>query len=233
MTSRSLSFRTLAARATGLTLAASIFLSVATPREASAQVGAAPVRQKDWKNVTGAAVLIGGATQLLMPRIAYTDSEVTVGWKARWHISVLAPVMTITTLALVNEYQLKYSVKGYRPNCNENNQDLVEGCTDYGAPSTHTFAAFAALGHGAGVFLIDTTKWSDGRVNVFSVIGNLGVPLLTSILTYAGRGVGNWEKPGQNLVGATLGLGTGFLLGMTYALLQRPECGYTGGLICW
>lgn len=233
MTSRSLSFRSLAARATGLTLAASIFLSVAAPKEASAQVGAAPLRQKDWKNVTGAAVIIGGATQLLMPRIAYTDSEVTVGWKARWHLSVLAPVMTLTTLAFINEYQLKYSIKGFRPNCNDDNQGLVEGCTDYGAPSTHTFAAFAALGHGAGVFLIDTTKWSDGRVNVWSVVGNLGVPLITSILTYVGRGVGNWEKPGQNLAGATLGLGTGFLLGMTYALLQRPECGYTGGLICW
>ena len=26
---------------------------------------------------------------------------------------------------------------------------------------------------------------------------------------------------------------TGAVTGATYALLQRPECGYTGSLICW
>jgi len=220
-------------RVAGFSLAAFILASACTTKDASAQVGPPPLRDRAWKNVTGVAVIVGGATQLLMPRISYTESEVTVGWKARWHISVLAPVMTLTTLALLNEYQLKGAVKGFRPNCDDLNQGLVEGCLDYGAPSTHTFAAFSALGHGIGVFLIDTTKWSDGRVNVFSVIGNIGVPLITSIVTYVGRGVGNWEKPGQNFVGGITGLGTGFLIGMTYALMQRPECGYTGGLICW
>jgi hypothetical protein len=178
-------------------------------------------------------VIVAGASQLLMPRIFYPEPEVTVGWKARWHISVLAPVMTITTLALLNEYQIKDSIKGFRPNCDDSNQGQVAGCMDYGMPSTHTFAAFAALGHGAGVFIVDTTKWSDGRVNIGSVIGNLGVPLVASVITYVGRGVGNWEKPSQNFAGAALGLTSGFLLGTMYALMQRPECGYSGGIICW
>ena len=213
--------------------AAFLLLSAACPKNASAQVGPPPLRDKAWKNVTGVAVITAGMTQLLMPRISYPEPEVTVGWKARWHLSVLAPVMTLTSLALINEYQMKGAIKGFRPNCDDVNQGQVEGCLDYGAPSTHTFAAFAALGHGAGVFLIDTTKWSDGRVNVLSVIGNIGLPLVASVVTYVGRGVGNWEKPGQNFAGAALGLGTGFLLGMTYALMARPECGYSGDLICW
>ena len=29
-----------------------------------------------------------------MPRVFYADPEVTVGWKARWHVSVLAPIVT-------------------------------------------------------------------------------------------------------------------------------------------
>ncbi|GAC1359899.1 MAG: hypothetical protein NVSMB47_12630 [Polyangiales bacterium] len=215
--------------------AATSFLLVSAlgAHDASAQTTVPPLRDKAWKNVTGVAVIVGGATQLLMPRVFYPEPEVTVGWKARWHLSVLAPVMTITTLALINEYQLKDTIKGYRPNCDDTNQGMVAGCYDYGAPSTHTFAAFSALGHGLGVFMVDTFKWNDGRVNAFSVIGNIGVPLISSVLTFVGRGVGNWEKPGQNLSGGLLGLGTGLVLGTLYAELQRPECGYSGSLICW
>ena len=220
-------------RVAGLSLATFLAVAAGGSKDASAQVGPPPLRDRAWKNVTGVAVIVGGATQLLMPRIFYPEPEVTVGWKARWHISVLAPVMTLTSLALINEYQLKSAVKGFRPNCDDLNQNQVEGCMDYGAPSTHTFAAFSALGHGIGVFLVDTTKWSDGRVNIFSIIGNIGVPLVTSVITYVGRGVGNWEKPSQNFIGGIAGLGTGFLLGMTYAMMQRPECGYTGALFCW
>ena len=174
-------------RVAGFSLAAFLAVTACGTKDASAQAGPPPLRDRTWKNVTGVAVIVGGATQLLMPRIFYPEPEVTVGWKARWHISVLAPVMTLTSLALINEYQLKSAVKGFRPNCDDQNQGLVEGCTDYGAPSTHTFAAFSALGHGLGVFIVDTTKWSDGRVNIFSVIGNIGVPLITSVITYVGR----------------------------------------------
>ena len=218
----------------GTAAAASLlFVSALGAKDAAAQGMAPPLRDHAWKNVTGIAVLVGGATQLLMPRVFYPDPEVTVGWKARWHLSVLAPVMTITSLALINEYQLKDSIKGFRPNCDANSQGTVAGCNDYGAPSTHSFAAFSALGHGLGVFMVDTLKWNDGRVNAFSVIGNIGVPLITSVLTFVGRGVGNWETPGQNLSGGLLGLGTGLAIGALYAELQRPECGYSGSLICW
>ena len=220
-------------RAAGLSAAMFVLLTTVGAKNAAAQAGPPPFRSQTWKNVTGAAVLVSAGTALLMPRVFYPDSEVTVGWHARWHISVLAPVMTLTALSLINEYQLKSTIKGFRPNCDDANQGLVEGCTDFGEPSTHTFAAFSALGHGVGVFIVDTTKWSDGRINAASAIGNIGVPLVASIITYVGRGVGNWEKPGSNVLGGAMGLGTGFLLGTMYALMQRPECGYTGGLICW
>jgi hypothetical protein len=45
--------------------------------------------------------------------------------------------------------------------------------------------------------------------------------------------VGNWESGGQIVEGSLAGLGFGFLMGMTYSLMSRPECGYTGNLICW
>jgi hypothetical protein len=32
---------------------------------------------------------------------------------------------------------------------------------------------------------------------------------------------------------AGIGFVTGLGLGVLYAAMQRPECGYTGSLICW
>ena len=49
----------------------------------------------------------------------------------------------------------------------------------------------------------------------------------------AGRSAGNYESGGQIVAGATAGLAVGLVTGLTYALLQRPDCGYAGGLVCW
>lgn len=200
---------------------------------ASAQaISPEPRRSSDWATVTTITMVAGGATELLMPRIFYADPEVTVGWKARWHVSVLAPVMTLTSATLLNELALKNAIKSFRPGCDATNDKLAH-CTDYASPSTHAFASFSALGHGTGVFLFDTLKWSDGRFNAGSFVGHVGVPLVLAGITGIGRSVGDWESFGQVAAGAGIGLGIGFLSGMTYSLMQRPECGYTGSLICW
>ena len=60
-----------------------------------------------------------------------------------------------------------------------------------------------------------------------------GLAGLQRLVTAIGRGVGNWETGGQVVLGGVTGLALGFLSGMTYSLMQRPECGYTGSLICW
>ena len=91
----------------------------------------------------------------------------------------------------------------------------------------------SALGNGIGVFIFDTFKWSDGRLNGYSLAANIVAPLLLGGVTALGRGLGNWETGGQIVLGGVAGLGIGFLTGMTYSLMQRPECGYTGSLICW
>ena len=205
---------------------------LATAETSHAQVRPVPDRDKGWQTVTTVTMVAGAATELLMPRIFYADPEVTVGWKARWHVSVLAPVMTLTVLTALNEYALKDAFKGQRPGCDETNQGLVH-CDTFGMLSTHTFAGFSALGHGVGVFFIDTTKWSDGRINGYSILGNMATPLVLAVITGVGRGVGNFETGAQIVAGGAAGLGLGFLSGMTYALMQRPECGYTGNLICW
>jgi hypothetical protein len=199
---------------------------------ADAQVSPVPDRDKTWQTVTSITMVAAGATELLMPRIFYSDPEVTVGWKARWHVSVLAPVMTLTVLTLANEFPMKNALQGNRPGCDETNQGLAH-CDTYGMMSTHAFASGAALGHGVGVFLFDTTKRSDGRLHGGALAGHVIAPFLFGGITMIGRGLGNWESAGQIILGGVTGLTFGFLSGMTYALMQRPECGYTGSLFCW
>jgi hypothetical protein len=219
-------------RKLGLALTFGLVLFGAT-RDATAQeVTPLPERDKTWQTVTGVTLGLGAATQLIMPRLFYSDPEVTVGWKARWHVSVLAPVMTLTVIGALNEFALKDALKGNRPGCDDTNTGQGT-CSSFGMLSTHAFGAFASLGHGAGVFFIDTTKYSGGRLNGASLAGNVVVPLALALVTSIGRSAGNWEDAGQIIAGGAAGLGFGFLSGMTYALMQKPECGYSGSMICW
>jgi hypothetical protein len=215
-----------------LCLAAATALLITLTSGASRAAGAAPDRSDGWKTATTAMAISAMGFELVMPRVFYSDPEVTVGWKARWHLSVLAPVMTLTTLSLLNEHYLKDSFKGHRPGCDDTNQG-GPGCDSYGMLSTHSFAAFSALGQGAGVFFVDTLKWSKGNFNAGAFVGNVGVPLILGTLTAIGRTSGNWETGAQVWSSAGIGLVSGFGLGVLYALLQRPECGYTGNLVCW
>jgi hypothetical protein len=197
-----------------------------------AQAQQAPSRDDNWATVSTVSLVVGAGTEALMPRIFYSDPEATVGWKARWHVSVLAPALTLTTLAVLNEYTLKDSFEGYRPGCNEDLQG-GPGCRTYGMLSTHTYGNFAALGQGTAIFLVDTLKWSQGKVNAGAAVGHLAIPLVTSVLTAISRSAGDWETGTQIFAGAGAGLLSGALTGTVYALMQRPECGYTGSMICW
>jgi len=207
-----------------------LLLVLTTTQSAFAQD--APERKSAWKVVSNVGLIGAASTQLLMPRVFYSNPEATVGWKARWHVSVLAPTMTLTGLAVLNEYWLKDEFEEYRPGCDEENQGTSH-CESYGMMSTHGFGAFSALGHGGAVFLFDTINNSGGRFNVGSFVGNVGLPVVFATFTAIGRGVGNYETTGQVLTGSGVGLASGFLMGMTYALMQDPACGYTGSLICW
>jgi hypothetical protein len=223
-----------------------IKLAVAAVAGASAFVAApahaqdmpAPiVRSQGWKDATNILTLSSIGVQLLMPRVFYSDPEVTVGWKARWHASVLAPSMTLVATGLINEQFLKDTFKGYRPGCNEMNagynRDGVNCKDAYGMLSTHSYLAGSALGQGLGVFLVDTVKWSNGRINGGSLAMNVGVPAALGVITTIGRSAGNWETGGQAWGSAAIGLAIGMGLGALYATAQRPECGYGGDLICW
>jgi hypothetical protein len=170
--------------------------------------------------------------QLVLPRVFYSDPEVTAGWKARWHLSALAPVMTLATLSLVNEGYLRDSIAAPRPGCEEGSFTFSD-CPSFGMFSTQSFAAFSALGQGTGVFLGDTLKWSDGRFNGGAFAGQVGVPLVLSVITAVGRNAGDWESTGQIWTSAGVGVVVGMGTGLMYSLLQRPECGYSGSLLCW
>jgi hypothetical protein len=215
----------------GLLIALSGRIALAQSAPAMPAAAAAPERSDGWNTATNVLAVSSLAIELLLPRVFYSDPEVTTGWKARWHVSALAPVMTLTALALLNEQSLKGAFAGARPGCD--NGQGTPGCTSYGFLSTQAFVGGSALGYGAAVFLVDTLRWSDGAVNAGSLIGEIGLPLVLAPITTIGRTAGNWETGGQAWGSATIGLGVGLLMGLLYSTLQRPECGYTGHLICW
>lgn len=212
-------------------LIATALLVLATSSPASAATPA-PNRDQTWGTVTSVTAVTAAGLQLVMPRIFYSDPEATVGWKARWHVSQFAPVMTLTVLTLANEYLLKDAIKSPRPGCDSTNMPGIN-CNTYGSPSSHAAGSFAALGQGTAVWLFDMTKWSGGRFNAGSFVGNVLLPVILAGVTDGGRAAGNYESGGQIVAGSLAGVTAGFLIGMTYALMARPECGYTGNLICW
>jgi len=209
-------------------VAVSVLLLSAAPARAQSTVE----RSEGWGDATTILALSAAGLQLVTPRIFYSDPEVTVGWKARWHLSVLAPSMTLVATGFLNEQVLKDAFEGFRPGCDDANQGLA-GCESYGMLSTHSYIAGSALGQGLGIFLVDTIKWSDGRLNGGSLALNVGVPAVLGVVTSVGRVAGDYETGGQSWGSAGIGMAVGLGLGALYAAMQRPECGYGGDIICW
>jgi hypothetical protein len=209
------------------------FASLATPAPAAAQTPL-PERDRGWGDVTHVTVAVAAATQLLLPRFFFADgdAELTYGPKARWHVSVLAPVLTLAGASVLSGTALPEAFKDPRPGCDATNQGSGP-CSTYGMPSALAFAAFSALGHGTSVFLVDTLKHGGGRVDAVSLTGNVIVPAALAAVTDAGRAAGRFESGGQILAGSLSGLAVGLVVGFVYATMQRPECGYTGSLVCW
>ncbi|HXN31495.1 MAG TPA: hypothetical protein VN894_06510 [Polyangiaceae bacterium] len=189
-----------------------------------------PDRSDGWNTATNILAVSSMAVELLLPRTFFSDPDVTAGWKGRWHVSALAPVMTLAAIGLLNETTLKDAFGGLRPGCTDSTQP---GCGSFGFMSTQSYLAGSSLGEGVAVFLVDTLRWSCGQVHVGALIGEVGVPLVIAPITAFGRTDGNWETGGQAWGSLAIGLGVGLALGFLYASLQRPECGYTGNLICW
>lgn len=199
---------------------------------APARAQSVPERSEGWGDATTILALSAVGVELIMPRVFYSDPEVTVGWKARWHLSVLAPSMTLVAVGFLNEQVLKDTFEGFRPGCDDTNQGLA-GCESYGMMSTHSFMAASAFGQGLGVFLLDTIKWSDGRFNAGAFAGHVGIPGVLAVITAVGRTAGDYETGGQSWGSAGIGAALGLGMGALYGALQRPECGYEGNLICW
>ena len=209
---------------------AALAVAMLAPAEVRAQTQ--PIeRSSAWDDATTIMAVSSLGLQLVMPRVFYSDPEVTAGWKGRWHVSVLAPLMTLAAFTLVNEQHLKKSFASPLPGCEEDPSN--PSCTTYGMFSIQSLLAWSSFGQGTGVFLGDTLKWSDGRFNAGAFTGYVAAPLVLAVITSVGRTSGNLETGGQVWasagVGAVVGLGTGVL----YSLMQRPECGYSGSLICW
>jgi len=214
------------------------------PGEAAAQVTfpPGPMRDKNWATVSDVSLVLGASAVFLMPRVYYSDPEATVGWKARWHVSMLAPAMTMTVLTTLVEVPIKDGIESTRPGCSvdQTNADVSGSeCQTFASPGTHAFASWGATGTGLGIFLVDTFRYSDGRFNAGGFIGNVAFPLTASIFTTVGRLAepGDLDLPhedaGQFLAGAIPGFFIGLGVGAAYAALQRPTCGYGNAIFCW
>jgi hypothetical protein len=225
------------------TIVAAGLLSTTTallaPREALADPS--PQRDANWGVLSNVTMLLGAATVTLMPRVYYSDPEATVGWKGRFHISVLAPAMTMTAFTWLLDTQVREAIQSPRPGCEHDPPQvfpLSASCASFGGPSTQAYASWGATGAGTGIFLVDTLKYSKGRLNVPSLLLDVILPLSLSVVTSMGRvvGPGNaeaYEDPGQVAAGALTGFASGLVLGGAYALLQRPACPYGNSIYCW
>jgi hypothetical protein len=228
--------------ALALCFATATLATTLLPREAhAAAVPPAAERNTDWEIVSTISMVIGVATPSLMPRVYYSDPEATVGWKARWHVSVLAPIFTLTASTLLIDIPLHNLIEGTRPGCSvEETEAGFDGsnCESYAMPSSHAFAAWSAFGAGTGIWVADTFIHSDDKFNAGSFIGNVAVPLTAAIMTTVARGVGPgtaepYETPEQLLVGFGAGTLIGFGIGIAYGILAVPNCGYGDDVICW
>ena len=207
------------------------------PREAAAQVR----RDENWGTVSHIGLALGASAVFLMPRVYYSDPEATVGWKGRWHVSMLAPAMTFTAITLLVEVPIKSAIESPRPGCGVDltSADVTgSDCETFGGPSTHMFASWGSTGAGLGIFLVDTFRYSDSRFSVPGFIGNVAFPLTASIFTTIGRAVAPgtseaYEDAGQLFAGGLPGFFIGMGIGAAYAALQRPNCGYGNAIICW
>ncbi len=207
-----------------------VFLLALWAGPASAQQ--ASERNQAWGDVSTVTALAAGVGALLMPRVYYSSPEATVGWKGRWHISVLAPVMTQATLALANETSFKEAFADPRPGCAMTGPGQPN-CETFGLFSTQSYAASAALGQGTAIFLVDTMKYSGGRFHFGSFAGHVLLPLTLTGVTAGGRLAGNYESAGQVLGSLGVGVVSGAVMGLVYGAFQEPRCGYTGNLFCW
>src|ERR1700759_343745 len=98
------------------TIVAAGLISVSTallaPSEAAAQaLTPVAVRDGTWGTLSNVTMLIGAGLVTLMPRVYYSDPESTVGWKARWHVSILAPAMTLTAATLLVDGPIRNAIK--------------------------------------------------------------------------------------------------------------------------
>jgi len=162
--------------------------------EAFAQSTVPPIvgRDADWATVTQVSTIVGASTVFLMPRVYYSDPESTVGWKGRWHFSHFAPMMTMAAATLLVDGPIKNAVQSVRPGCSGVDPAFAgpgSNCETYGGPSTLAFASWGAFGVGTGIFLVDTLKYSKGRFNAGSFIGNVALPLTAAIFGTVGRAV--------------------------------------------
>jgi hypothetical protein len=210
------------------------------PREAAAQT--TTTQDPTWGLVSNITMLIDVGVVTLMPRIYYNDPEATVGWKARWHISVLAPALSMTALTLLVDGPIKNAIGSPRPNCTAEdtglNSTIMTGCNSFGMPSTQSFAAWGAMGTGTAIFLVDTLKYSNSKFHAGSFVGNVAVPFVLSVVTSVARtqasgGNSPAETPIQVVAGSLSGFVTGALVGVGYSFMQRPNCGYGNSIVCW
>jgi hypothetical protein len=210
--------------------------------EAAAQTQTPPIAERDanWDVVSTVMMSISIVSASLTPRVYYSSPDATVGWKARWHASALAPIATMAALTWLIDGPIRSAIESPRDRCTVDQTTAMlpdSGCESWGSPSTHAFAAWGATGYGLVVFLVDTFKYSESEFSFPYLLGTTIVPFTAAMIgsiarSADGSGIGP-EGTGQVFAGAIPGLLSGALLGLMYSFWQEPDCQYGGFIICW
>jgi hypothetical protein len=160
-------------------LAGSAFAFVSSEAAAQAVPPSAP-RDSGFEIASNITMALGVATVTFMPRVYYSDPEATIGWKARWHVSQLAPALALTSITLLVDLPIKDAIESTRPGCTLDETRIRfpdSGCESFGGPSAHAFAATNAASAGIGIWVADTFIHSNSEVHAGSIIGNIAAPV--------------------------------------------------------
>jgi hypothetical protein len=144
------------------------------------------------------------------------DTDRSDGWKTATAITMVAGVATTTLMPRIfyadpettAGWKLRWHVSVLAPTLANVSLTLL---------NEHALKD-AIGGHRPGC---DDTNQGQGRCQDYGSLSS------HAFLAFSALG------QGAVVVSSAAGLVTGALTGLTYAMLQRPECGYTGSLICW
>ena len=189
-------------------------------------------RSAPWQTATTITAVAAMGSQVLMPRVFFSDPNVTVGWKARWHVSVLAPAMTLTALAFLNESAVKGGSRLLSPGVQREQRGdrKLSRLRLPLLPGVRSLVGVCARDGGLRDRHAEVERRPTERGGVR---GRCGAASRSCRADRRRSGGGKLGRPRSGSSFERGGPGVRSRHGDRVSLLARPECPYGSGLICW